>query len=413
MTSSITVNLYILSKWQCSDELLIFPSGPRGGHLVLVGQLRRIKYFSTRIRYHTNGICTFNPSAFKIICSGDVETNPGDETANISSSNAGSSPKNLRCLLLNARSLRNKVLDLQALLLEDYFPVIAITETWLDSSFMDFELGLNDYCVHRKDRQDRRGGGVLLAVHTDLISIRRRDLEYNDNIETVMVEICQKSKDNVLFGVCYRPPSADVEYSLKLRQCLERIEMTRFATCFLVGDFNFPSIDWHSLTATSSDSCTVDFCDMLNDHFLVQCNFNPTRMLNETDGNILDLILTKTPDLVSDVEVLTDHFNSDHFPVSFNIKLLSGHPRKSVSRKNYNFKKADFNALNELLKYIPWNCAFLEEDVDICTERVNDLLLAAADMCIPTFTVKKKTNPPWITKEILNKITKKKDYGEN
>ena len=116
---------------------------------------------------------------------------------------------------------------------------------------------------------------------------RRRDLEYNDNIETVMVEICQKSNDNVLFGVCYRPPSSDVEYSLKLRQCLEKIEMTRFATCYLVGDFNFPSIDWHSLTATSSDLCTVDFCDMLNDHFLVQCNFNPTRMLNETDGNIL------------------------------------------------------------------------------------------------------------------------------
>ena len=39
------------------------------------------------------------------------------------------------------------------------------------------------------------------------------------------------------------------------------------------------------------------------------------------DGNRLDLILTKTPDLVSDVEVLTDHFNSDHFPVGFNIKL--------------------------------------------------------------------------------------------
>ena len=78
-------------------------------------------------------------------------------------------------------------------------------------------MSLNDYCVHRKDRQDRRGGGVLLAVHADLLSIRTRDLEYNDNIETIMVESCQKSKDNVLFEVCYRPPSADVEYSLKLR----------------------------------------------------------------------------------------------------------------------------------------------------------------------------------------------------
>ena len=120
---------------------------------------------------------------------------------------------------------------------------------------------LNDHSVHRKDRQDRRGGGVLLAVHADLISIKRSDLEYNDHIETVMVERCQKSKDIVLFGVCYRSPSADAEYSLKLRQCLERIEMTRFATCYPVGEFYFPSIDWHSLTPTSSDLCTVDFCD--------------------------------------------------------------------------------------------------------------------------------------------------------
>ena len=136
-----------------------------------------------------------------MVCSDDVETNPGNEAVNISSSNAGSSPKNLRCLLLNARSLRNKVLDLQALLLEDYFPVIAITETWLDSSFMDFELGLNDYCVHRKDRQDRRGGGVLLAVHTDLTSIRRRDLEYNDNIETVMVFLSEIKRQCSIWSV--------------------------------------------------------------------------------------------------------------------------------------------------------------------------------------------------------------------
>ena len=46
--------------------------------------------------------------------------------------------------------------------------------------------------------------------------------------------------------------------------------------------------------------------------------------------------------------------------------------------------------------------------MDICTERVNDLLLAAADMCIPTFTVRKKIYPPWISKDILNNIKKKK-----
>ena len=72
---------------------------------------------------------------------------------------------------------------------------------------------------------------------------------------------------------------------------------------------------------------------MLNDHFLDQCNFNPTRILNEADGNILDLIPTKTPELVSNAEVLTDHFNSDHYPVSFNIKLLSAWSPSQVCLK--------------------------------------------------------------------------------
>ena len=46
--------------------------------------------------------------------------------------------------------------------------------------------------------------------------------------------------------------------------------------------------------------------------------------------------------------------------------------------------------------------------MDICADKVRDLLLAAADMCIPQFTVKRRTNPPWINKEILRLIKKKK-----
>lgn len=44
---------------------------------------------------------------------------------------------------------------------------------------------------------------------------------------------------------------------------------TRFRTCYLLGDFNFPYIDWHSINPTTSDTVTsTDYCDMLNDHFL-------------------------------------------------------------------------------------------------------------------------------------------------
>lgn len=68
--------------------------------------------------------------------------------------------------------------------------VIVIIEIWLDFIFIYFELGLNDYYVYCKDRYDCRGGGVYLVVYMDLILVRRRDLENNDNIEIVMVDIC-------------------------------------------------------------------------------------------------------------------------------------------------------------------------------------------------------------------------------
>ena len=189
---------------------------------------------------------------------------------------------------------------------------------------MDFELGLNNYSVHRSNRQDRKGGGVLLALRRELIAIRRSDLEI-DGAEVVMVEISQRSKDSVLLGVCYRPPTAKMEYSLILRQCLERIDASRFTTFYLVGDFNFPCIDWHSLSPTSSDALTLDFCSMLNDHFLVQCNHILTRILNGS-ANVLDLILTRTPEFITNIEVLPDHFDSDHLPVAFDIKIHCGRP---------------------------------------------------------------------------------------
>ena len=57
--------------------------------------------------------------------------------------------------------------------------------------------------------------GVPLAVHRNLIAIRRSDLEI-DGAEIVIIEICQKSKDSVLFGVCYRPTKIRTS---SIRQC--------------------------------------------------------------------------------------------------------------------------------------------------------------------------------------------------
>ena len=55
---------------------------------------------------------------------------------------------------------------------------------------------------------------------------------------------------------------------------------------------------WFIQTSDFYSRLFIDNSAIVTEWILVQCNFNPTRMLNETDGNILDLILTKIPDLV-------------------------------------------------------------------------------------------------------------------
>ena len=107
-----------------------------------------------------------------------------------------------KCFLINTRSLRNKVTGLQLMVDMDHFPIIALTdhETWLNSNYLDCELGLHDYNMHRHDRKSGRGRGVLLAVHKDLVSTRRMpDLE-QDSLEILFCEIQQRTRDGVLFN---------------------------------------------------------------------------------------------------------------------------------------------------------------------------------------------------------------------
>jgi hypothetical protein len=69
------------------------------------------------------------------------------------------------CTLLNARSLRNKLPDLHALLACNRPSIVFITESWLDSNVTDGTVDPSGtYAVYRHDRLFRVGGGVLALV---------------------------------------------------------------------------------------------------------------------------------------------------------------------------------------------------------------------------------------------------------
>ena len=79
----------------------------------------------------------------------------------------------LKCMYSNARSMGNKQEELEALVQQEGYDIVAITETWWDDSH-DWSAALEGYKLFRRDRQGRRGSGVALYVRepmTELILI--------------------------------------------------------------------------------------------------------------------------------------------------------------------------------------------------------------------------------------------------
>ena len=70
---------------------------------------------------------------------------------------------------MNARTVKNKIAELQTLT-EQFNPdIICITETWLEEGIQNANLGLKNYNIFRRDR-NLHGGGILNGVRNTLNS---------------------------------------------------------------------------------------------------------------------------------------------------------------------------------------------------------------------------------------------------
>jgi len=77
----------------------------------------------------------------------------------------------LKCISTNASSTGNKQEELEAIVQQDSYHLVAITETSWDSSH-DWHAVMDGYRLFRKDRPTRRGGGVALYVKEQLECIQ-------------------------------------------------------------------------------------------------------------------------------------------------------------------------------------------------------------------------------------------------
>ena len=295
-------------------------------------------------------------------------------------------------MLLNARSIRNKLLEFRCMVAVECFDVICITETWLNTGGRDFEgeYDLPGYTMYHRDRRNRGGGGVMIYARSHLHTV----LKPIDSLYELMgIEI--RAEITLHLFLLYRPPHMTRDYDLELYGTLT--DLLQDETALLLGDFNC-RVDWSLQVAEGEGGRLIDFA---NDNFLTQMVRTPTR-----GNNTLDLVFTTDEDLISGVSVDECLGTSDHQAVSFNVGLRV--EQEQISHRHMlNLRRADYERFTLALQGL---APQPQGPPDQMWRGFKASYISIQERCIPRKRVggSRKVNPRWFHDDLGREIKKRK-----
>ena len=157
-----------------------------------------------------------------------------------------------------------------------------------------------------------------------------------------------KDGENFNFGVIYCPPNCTDDALTELDAVFNIIGKN---TCVIIGDFNFPGIDW-DLNIPGHSRNSADFLNLCNSLSLRQLVTLPTHR----SGSILDLVLTSDDSFLKNLSIeLPFNDKCDHNSISFQIENYSLPDIAQTKIKVKNFFKANYHEMNLFLSSINYH----------------------------------------------------------
>ena len=308
----------------------------------------------------------------------------------------------LSIVFSNLRSIVNKWHDFVAEVLVDNPDIIGVTESWLHSDIGNSEISIPGYYIFRQDRLDTtkgRGGGVLLYIRDSINCIDRTAQVSHGFSNCIWCEVNTNSSrcgnsNTVLIGIIYRSPNSTPETNQLLFDCVRAVSSKQV---ILLGDFNFPDINWHLCTSGPHGK---DFLDLVSDCFLTQHVLFPTR-----GNNCLDLILSSDPNLVSNVVNKGKIGSCDHDLISFDVHVFT--QISSCNRLVPDFNKADFEGMKLSLS-IDWHSLLSSLSPDDAWLAFRDRVNRVVKTFVPLRKCRNSRRPVWLSRDVLRAVRKKR-----
>ena len=236
----------------------------------------------------------------------------------------------------------------------------------MTDAFPDSLICPTGYSIIRRDRSSAsksKGGGVL-CLYKSSLNVLNKSRSKDSDIESLVVELLPGSlrTSPIRFCCIYLPPFQSTNI-IEVRKCCRLMKsLLQNGPVIFVGDFNLPGIDWTSLS--SPNKVEEHFANFCTEESLDQHVTDPT--YHGTRDSLIDLVLSNqhASDLIVSTSVsapLSSTCDHDIIKIKLSVELASG----IISKPDYFFKSADFQAIQSEMHNIEWNSVLNFKDYNL------------------------------------------------
>lgn len=220
-------------------------------------------------------------------------------------------------------------------------------------------------------------------------------LDSPTDLEALAIEI--NCSPRLVLLLIYAPPTSSIDFFKSLTDWMSTFICDN--NVLILGDFNLPDVNWSCLNGSTPNSTVL--CDFMFNFNLMQLITDPTHI----KGNTLDLIITNSPDIVSNISINRDSIiSSDHYKVCFDVQ--SSHHMKNLCPQTFcrDYSKTDMEGLSIHLMHCDFLPCLLSDDIEQIWATIRDVIEDAVHTFTPLVTRKAHCSPTWFSPEIRHKL---------
>ena len=318
----------------------------------------------------------------------------------------------INILYTNADTMSNKFHEIETHISYYNADLVLITEYLSKNATSNFSNVYNINGFHCLENNVGRGVCIYykkelnITVHDKINDMYRPSLFINIKTENKPLNV----------GLIYRSPNSDENDNKKLNKQIN-FATKKLKNLVMFGDFNHPNIDWdHSYCKKNEDHC-----DSLFLYEIVRSNLNQliskcTHFKPKCRPSLIDLILTKNPEIVSNVTHNPPIGKSHHSVLTAKLRSNVSTTKSNKNSKEKiikpNFDKADFLSINTFLNNINWSEELHDKDVNEMWDHIETNIKNAQDLFVPNKIINNnKINCHAVTMDTdLHSLLKNKRY---